>query len=549
MSGNLRWLLSLALLAAACSRLDPEPGADFGVQVVGGSSITAIGKLSVRVGFTVSGCDAFDPAIRIGASAHAIDASRQGDGTWLADVPVDWLRVEDFDCLHDALRPHASRADLVVTCRDGGRSASAGLDVAYGTATRAFEAEAATPVSEVRYLFASPDPLHPVAMQVSWVEDSVLIQTGAGASFAVGIGAGALVGLEGGGVHVEARPLAETRAVVAEGGTSFVYSMGCPLGSACPDLQIDATTALPSEAVAWMGDESAWWDSRVPRFVLDMSTTDEQSVAVLSQPEPSPWNPTSVLSVVTKAPGYVAPEVKVLGVFPGELVQSRFSRLPDGRLAWLAWIIPDVGPIRSVLRTTDGATVDARSDPTGDEAIGEMWGSSGMQRVYVNVSGRLSPDASRIVLSGGRLIGVDGGSTTLPAANWYAVDGNGSDVAWPTGAVALWKGLDWIFGVGGSGTLEVFDAAPPHARRFAYDVGPLPGGGNAALYGATAVGDRLVLTTASGVRVLGPDGALVGGADPLPCGLATTSRATRVGPTTFAIGAGSRWYVFDLAEP
>src|SRR5512138_1229045 len=122
MSGTLRWIVPLALLAAACGKLDPEPGADFGVQVVGGSSIVAIGKLSVPVRFAVSGCDAFDAAIRTSGSTRALGVARQADGTWLAEAPVAWLRAEDLDCLHDARRPQDARAELVVTCRDGDRS-------------------------------------------------------------------------------------------------------------------------------------------------------------------------------------------------------------------------------------------------------------------------------------------------------------------------------------------------------------------------------------------------------------------------------------------
>jgi hypothetical protein len=118
------------------------------------------------------------------------------------------------------------------------------------------------------------------------------------------------------------------------------------------------------------------------------------------------------------------------------------------------------------------------------------------------------------------------------------------------GGIALWRGSSWIWGGGSTGVVEVFDASPPYARRFGYEVQPMPGsGGTAQLFGAVAVGDKLALTTETGIRVLGPDATLVGGADPLPCGLSTTSRAARVGPTTVAVGAGDYLYVFDLSAP
>ena len=69
----------------------------------------------------------------------------------------------------------------------------------------------------------------------------------------------------------------------------------------------------------------------------------------------------------------------------------------------------------------------------------------------------------------------------------------------------------------------------------------------AQLLGVTVVGDKLVLTTNSGVRVLGADGSVVGGADPLPCGLSPTALAIPTGPTTFAVAAGNFVYVFDVA--
>ncbi len=540
-----RSLLLLALLAAACDRLTADPGADFGVRLVGSSSLTVVGKLSAPVQFAVSGCDAFDAAIRNDASSQAVVAIRQEGGTWLADVPVEWLRTEDHDCLHDALRPLEVRAELVVTCRDGGRSAGAALDVSYGTAIRAYDSYVGTPVPETRYLFPGVDPLSPYAMLVSWAQQGVDIFSATGASYPVQVLGGPLAN---GGIYLDAAPLAEPRLVASATGGSLAYSSGCAW-PACPNVPIDTAVTVPSEALAWYGDSTAVWDTWVPRYVLDMAMLDDRTVLVLSQPFPFPRSDTAaVLSVVTSPPGAAPLEVTVLGYFPGEWVQSRFATLPDGRLAWLAWVMPESpGPFRSVLHTTDGRSVDARPDPTGAEYLGEEWAAG-----YVSYNfGRLSPDGSEIMLSGAKRVGPDGAATSLPASDYFAIDGKHGDAVWLTDAIALWRGTYWIFGTPEApGVVEVFDASPPHARRFGYTVEPMPGsGGQALLYGAVAVGDKLVLTTGTGIRVLGPDGALVGGADPLPCGLTTTSRAARVGPTTVAVGAGTYWYVFDLAEP
>ncbi len=51
------------------------------------------------------------------------------------------------------------------------------------------------------------------------------------------------------------------------------------------------------------------------------------------------------------------------------------------------------------------------------------------------------------------------------------------------------------------------------------------------------MGDKLALTTSTGIRILGPDGTLIGGSDPFPCSQTTTAVAERVGPTTVAVGA------------
>ena len=67
------------------------------------------------------------------------------------------------------------------------------------------------------------------------------------------------------------------------------------------------------------------------------------------------------------------------------------------------------------------------------------------------------------------------------------------------------------------------------------------------LKGMVAVGDHLALTTSTGIRILGPDGTVVQGADPLPCGLLTTAPAIRSGPSTVAVAASPYVYVFDTA--
>jgi hypothetical protein len=101
----------------------------------------------------------------------------------------------------------------------------------------------------------------------------------------------------------------------------------------------------------------------------------------------------------------------------------------------------------------------------------------------------------------------------------------------------------------GNGAVDVFELAAPHMLRYSYDVHPLPGSDAfTELKGIVAVGDYLALTTSTGIRILGPDGTVVQGADPLPCALLTTAPAIRSGPTTVAVAASPYVYVFDTAS-
>jgi hypothetical protein len=549
-------LVIAALAAAACDQLRVDPGGDFGVKVLSPTPLAAIGQASVALDFAVSGCDAFQVAVEAGVTSHAIDAAKKADGNFSAAVPVDWLREEDGTCLDDARNPHASAARLVVTCADAGRNASVDLPVSYGTASVAYQAETAIrlPQGTVQQLFPSADPSVPYALTISPLEAAVDLNPVLAGLF-----------LSQDGIEELDNPLARPR--VAANGTSVFLSSGCFNPSTCPQVAVSSGTTLPGELLQGTtlrdgAGGGTLWQAWVPSSVLDLAFMPDGALLVLSQAndsvDPFVSGGVAVTRVVPAQPagGLEAAEVTVIGYFPGESARTRFSRAADGRLAFISFALPPGGGrLFSVMHLTGGATVENLSGPTADLDLG-TGGSisvSGGGLISINGGAQLSPDATALVAAGAQLGPPGGPFSLLPSADpaSYPNDDDTGGAAWPAGAVALWRGMSFTWRIGADedlGRVESFDLLPPHARRFLYDVHALPGGPQTAqLEGVTAVGDKLVLTTSSGVRVLGPDGALVGGADPLPCGLSPTALAIPTGPSTFAVAAGNFVYVFDLA--
>ncbi len=536
--------LLLVIAISACDRLEVDPGHGFGVRVLTPSPVAGVGKITVPLRFAITGCDLFDAEIRGGAGAgHAVELLNEPGGTFLAEVPVDWLRGVDGTCLHDARTPLVSAAQVLVTCRDAGRIATADLAVSYGTATRADLVQSSLTQATTQFLFPSADPLVPHAV-ASWFSTAYVYPQGF--SFPLSIEA-SLSSVE---------PLVRPR--LAANDSALFLSSGCPIEIACPDLQVSPDATVPSEEI-WgrtllpLPCPSTGCDAfhvAVPSHVIDMAIGTDGALVVLSQlyDERSlpPW-PTAI--VVTR----ISPAGEsFIGYFPGESAETRFSTTADGRLAFVSFVIPSSGPIHSVLHQTDGTSVSSSPNPTGALDLGEVVaGSDGPMLTNVG-SAQLSPDASSLVVNGSHLGSPGSLLAALPAAGAYAGDGEAGGAAWLTGAVGLWRGASLMWGAPASadlGGVEVFGAAPPHDRVYAYDVHALPGSnGPAVLHGAVAVGDKLVLTTSTGVRVLGPDGTVVGGSDPLPCGLTPTAVAVRTGPRTAAVAAGRYLYVFDLAE-
>lgn len=535
-------LASIALLlGVGCDALGVRPGHDFAVTVLNEQPIQAVGLLTVPLRMAVTGCDAVQADVGRGTDRHAIDIIRQGDGTWASAVPVEWVRGEDGACLFDATAPQATTARLWVTCMDAGRSIASDLAINYGTATKAYVPAYMWERTTVEYLFPSANPLLPYSMSpssfIQWAGTSPLLPTGVN------------LGLDGFVMQFE--PLYRPR--LAEEARGVVMSVGCATGEFCPTVDVSPGQGLGSERLVgaagyWSGfDFSQLWPVYVPNYVLDLAYVADGTLVVLSEFSDYRTSSWTVVTRVLPPQVGVAADVQVIAFFSDERVRSRFSRAPDGKLAFATLAIPQVaGPLVSVLHTTDGQTVTSLPSPTGSLDVGQRQ----LDGTVSFGSVQLSPDAASILVNGAYLGTPSGTYLALPTPGPFPGDGYSGGAIWPAGAVGLWRGTGlWDSQVAaGIGRVEVFAAAPPHPRVYAYDALPLPGNGSSVvLVGATAVGDKVVLTTSTGVRVLGPDGTIVGGADPLPCRLSPTAVAVQTGPNQVAVGAGTFIYVFDLA--
>jgi hypothetical protein len=285
----------------------------------------------------------------------------------------------------------------------------------------------------------------------------------------------------------------------------------------------------------------------VPTAAIDIAYGPDGALVVLSQTgDLGYWsgNSSVVVTRVEPAPegsqGVIEDTVTVIAELPRQAALGRFVRTAAGALSFLTLQFPEaLGPIVAVLNTTDGQALD-QGRSTG--ALGEVdaHGTNGWGRAD------LSPDAARMfVTERAQTYSVDVDPSN-PEPDEFPYRGrrywDEGGVDWLPGAVAIWDYFD----------IDVYDDTPPHALRWEYHVEALPGADVGSHFlGATAVGDKLVVTTNTGIRILGADGALVGGSDPFPCGMTTTAVAERTGPTTVAVGAGGSsgglLYVFDVA--
>lgn len=542
--------LSLALLAATalagCDALQANPGSDFAVRPILPGTLRASGAITVPYLFTVEGCAAFDAAMRgPDRSSHPVAVRARPGGGFTADLPTAWLRDDTLACADDDLQPRAGSVALEITCRDAGRTVSLEVATSHATAARAVRLWSDFPMA-VQYVFPGVDPVLPFALAPSLTSRYALFAPAVPTA-----GAGSLVAAPISSSWGDAALSPQPR-LALQGRSMFLSGTGedffppCAPIEVAPGLVVPCTSLLDGDPT--VPDQYLHPYVTVPSEVFDVAFLPDGRLLVLSQLMDAYPRPTaSVLSVVEEATGGWR-TTRVLAVHLGEWLRSGLVQQAGGGLAWLSLVVPDApGPARSVVHVTDGELVADLQDPLSPLELGGRQDGG----VYAKATW-LSPDGSWVVVHGANedpWLGPLYGPFTKLRADYLPNGSRGVGAAWPSGAVALWSGTTLDRGPADFdlGQVQVFEGAPPHARRYDLLIGSLPGAHRPTqLVDVMAVGNRLVLTTTSGVRVLGPGGELVGGADPLPCGLSPTSLAVRVGPSTVAVGAGRHVFTFDV---
>jgi hypothetical protein len=533
---------ALALLAAGCG--DPlrvSPGDDFQVSVLthdGSGVITAVSRIVVPLALEVDGCVRFHAAVEGPAGRHDVTLEPFLDfNIYRALVPVAWLRSGwSASCAADGRVPVPSGGRLHVTCDDTGRTTSVDFLVEYAAADAMFTlGPGGTAPASAPVLFPGADPLAPIVLQPDpWRAQATL---GPSDPFPFWIDVAA----------AERHPLLRPR--MAAGEQAQFVTAGCPPPAACPDVAVPSVGPMAGERLHGIGVGAAgghrWPDVLVPAHTVDLAFAGGALVVLSQAMDAAGKDVGSVVSRVVPTTGAADPtreaaDVQVIGFFPGEQIRTRFSRGADGSLAFLSFLLAADGTATTaLLHATDGAKVTSQSGVTGPV---------GVEPRYPLQDVDLSPDATVILADKVWFGSPDGVWSRRTAGRAYPTSLNTevpNGTAWLPGAVALWQSFPAL----GQFDVEVFDLANLQGLPFSYDdTRPLLGlSGTPTLQGVIAVGDKLVLTTSTGIRVLSADGRLIGGADPLPCQLTPSGLAVQTGPHQAAITAGGRVYVFDLS--
>lgn len=579
---GVRELVIASLVCAGCNGVAERPGHDFSVRVLDEEPIEAVGRIYVQVPFAVDGCDAFDVTVEIESGVSGpVGLTAAADGTFVASVPVAWMQDQSRcggDFL-DAMYRHRP-GTLVTVCHDAERSARAAFAVRSPSEGR----YSGSDHGEIRAVFRGDRPGVP-----SWIATSEF----SAEAFLYGFAPGRLLRGEWAPALNPAaylNPLVRPR--MARSGDHAFVTLGCETRPDCPPVSIGPGESVPGERLADIVLSDGWAApprgiARVSTNVIDMAYAPDGALVVVSDSsiartwipndDTARWGETIVWRVTPAPAGsqaVVENTAEVIARFPRETVVTRLSRTATGSLAFVTVANPGSVGLAANLRVTDGTTVT--TSYTASCPVGRMYGAECFNalvdsaRTFVSAGVHLSPDASSMVVvqpeSGERelLYWIDTGSadrtwqpfghrdyprpvSSVQRQLLYYSHGN-EGAAWLPDAVALWVGGDIVYpNTFTPDLVQVFEATPPRVLRYEYEVAALPGAStDPSLLGVIAVGDHLVLTTRTGVRILDALGTLVGGTDPLPCGATVTATAEQLGPTTVAVGVGHTVVLFEV---
>lgn len=478
------WLVSIA----GCEPLVAQPGHDFKLELLTPtlSFRQQVGVAEVR--FRLSGCADFQlTGSRL--SEIQLEPVRAADGSFSVQVPISWLTTSPGFCPNSDSRPSEFYVALRARCRANQKIASA--QVRFAMASMAWAWFVGRPLPEPTTLHSNQGTslvalggglLHRCQLEQN---DSSECSEGEVAQFAGRAGEEDLF----------------------EWNEQVAYLIPKCSGRVCETertIRVEVPGRPPLDVPAVSVSEFHLGAERIDfkrRFLAPQGARD-----AAFEVNGDLWLLDSVLTRIS--PGQ-APQTTFVGLLP----QSDFTRLPDGRLAFLAWVVDHVAlvtPSGEILQSYEGG-------PTG--------------RVFMD------PARPRWLVA----TSADFWLVTYPGS-WRKLERlfgfSGEGVEWLDDAVVLWSSK--------SVHLVPLDGS----ERSSMDLNMADSGPGLPLSSARGVAgtrDVLFLTTNTGVRIYNRQGALVGGADPLPCEWAPTSAAV-INGSRAVVATGQYLFGFDLSQ-
>ena len=472
---------------AGCGSIASRPGDDFKLQLHDSGPLVVEGRVEpVELRFSLDGCEVFT----VGLDASTAEERRilslepEARGTDLVvRVPVSWFAPESGEfCLRGEADPHRVHAKLSVHCADDGRTLESDpLEFSYATAWRTFDVR-----KQIHAAAVGVDGLLLLAgdhLEGRTLEGQVLFD-----------------------VPLSPAPKEPGEALLTEWDDAVQVWSSCPGTCGFTDVPYpsgtESTFVFNSEITpyAWLGNALvATSPIRVPGEPFALAREGADRLVLLTESGrillhlPLEGTPTVVTQthdrLVTRFSQTVAGPV-----YLGADATSDKARLRDSEGKVLFEVqLPGTGELDALSLSPDGAA----------------WGLIRQGAVYVGHFGESAVQLPTQLAEGSRPPQVG--------------------IAW----------VDRGIVVHGDSAVEVYEAAAPHALRFRSEFSR-----TAQIQSVVGAGDRLLVTTLHGVMILGADGAVIGGAEPMPCGLAPSLSARPAANDRAVVVSGEQVLVF-----